>query len=100
MLDRVVRPRFRVQGLDLGLSYKIFIRRLHFKLRGVWARGPETAGHRRAVGRQLELRGRKPFLDPTAQKPESRGLKHPTQSLQNPLIKEYTLNYNRIPNMI
>ena len=23
-----------------------------------------------------------------------------TQSLQNPLIKEYTLNYNRNPNMI
>ena len=23
-----------------------------------------------------------------------------TQSLQNPLIKEYTLNYNRIPNTI
>ena len=23
-----------------------------------------------------------------------------SQSLQNPLIKEYTLNYNRIPNMI
>ena len=23
-----------------------------------------------------------------------------TQSLQNPLFKEYTLNYNRIPNMI
>ena len=26
--------------------------------------------------------------------------RHSTQSLQNPLIKEYTLNHSRIPNMI
>ena len=28
------------------------------------------------------------------------GLRLGTQTFQNPLIKEYTLNYSRIPNMI
>ena len=34
------------------------------------------------------------------QKGYNSGMEVGTQSLQNPLIKEYTLNYNRIPYMI
>ena len=65
---------FPFKGLGLRLSLGCRVLALSCRVSGLGSRGK---------------------LRVSASKPNMR-----TQNLQNPLIKEYTLNYNRIPNMI